>query len=350
MAKITTTKSGLYTTQVFIGRDLNGKRITKRITAKTKRELKMLEAKLKTSRTDPTYSSLTLGEAYDRYISSKANVISPSTLREYRRAADRDFPLLLPLPLSQLTNEIVQTAVNEIAAVNSPKTVRNKYYLLESVLKAYAPDLRLNVRLPQKIKCNPYIPTEDEVLRLINAADDFIRVPVLLASMGGLRRSEIAALTPADFSDTGVVIDKAKVRGENGYDIKPPKTAAGYRFSPLSRDVIREALAWKYFGTTPEKIEKRFHALAQSVGVPVTFHKLRHFYCTELLTQGFDPKTICLYGGWESVAMVFEIYGHAMQSRETDQKVVNIFEAVKKPVTVFESQHAVNTATKKLSV
>lgn len=122
MAKIVKTKSGKYHTRVFCGFDARGKKIEKSITAPTIKEVKRLVA-LATIEEPRTYNNLTVREAYERYIDSKANTLSPKTLKEYRAAVERDFPLLLNLRLYQIKNEMIQTAVNEISATCSPKTV-----------------------------------------------------------------------------------------------------------------------------------------------------------------------------------------------------------------------------------
>lgn len=330
MSKIKKTASGNYHTTVFIGYDAAGKRKYKSITAPTVREVKKLAAKAITDGVNVPYEALTLAQAYDRYIDSKSNTLSPSTLREYKRAKEKDFPDLLPYQLSQLSNEIVQTAVNEIAAVNSPKTVRNKYYLLCTILKAYRPDLKLNVRLPQKKKSKVFTHTEESITILLEHANDYLRVPILLAAFGGLRRSEICALTPDDFSADGVNINKAKVRGEGGYVIKQPKTDAGYRFVPLSKDLIKQCKAWKHFDLNPDTLNKEFQDLRIRLGIPATFHKLRHYYGTQLIRQGVDLMTACSYGGWDDPNVLLKIYAHETRTKNTDNKVISIF-------TAFES-------------
>lgn len=327
MSKIKKTASGNYHTTVFIGYDAAGKRKYKSITASTVREVKKLVAKAITDGVNVPYEALTLAQAYDRYIDSKSNTLSPSTLREYKRAKEKDFPELLPYQLNQLSNEIIQTAVNEIAATNSPKTVRNKYYFLSTIIKAYRPDLKLNVRLPQKKKAKIHTHTEASISLLLEHADEYLRVPILLAAFGGLRRSEICALTPEDFTDKGVNINKAKVRGAGGYVIKQPKTEAGYRFVPLSSDLIKQCKAWKYFNLNPDTLNKGFQNLRIRLGVPATFHKLRHYYGTQLIRQGVDLMTACSYGGWDDPNVLLKIYAHETRTKNTDNKVISIFTA-----------------------
>lgn len=324
MERIRKTKSGKYHTRVFLGYDVTGKKVTKSITAPTVKEVKKLAA-LAEIEEPQTYSNLTLSEAYTRYIDSKSNTLSPSTLREYRKAAARDFPLLLPLKLSQLTNEYIQTAVNELSAKCLPKTVRNKYYLLESVLKAYIPDLKLDIRLPQKIKPDEYVPTYADVQKLLDNANERIRVPILLAAFAGLRTSEICALTPNDFTDVSVIIRKAVVNGEFGFETKQPKTIQGYRSPPLAPDIIKECKQWKFFGISPNTLGNNFRRLRNSCNVPIHFHLLRHFYCATLIDAGLDFMTIMKYGGWNSVEMVTKIYGYVMRDRQKDNKIISIY-------------------------
>ena len=327
MSKIKKTSSGKYHTMVFIGYDAAGKRKYKSITAPTVREVKKLAAKAITDGVNVPYEALTLAQAYDRYIDSKSNTLSPSTLREYKRASKNDFPKLLPYQLRQLSNEIIQTAVNELVEKNSPKTIRNKCFLLCTVLKEYHPDLRLNIRLPRKKKTRVITQTDNTIARLLLYADEKLRVPILLAAFAGLRRSEICALTPEDFTAEGVSITKAKVRGEGGYVIGPPKTDAGYRTVPMDKALLEECKKWKYFGRNPDTLTKNYISLQKKTGVTATFHKLRHYYGTNIIISGVDLMTACSYGGWQDPQVLLKHYAHDKRTKETDNKVISIFTA-----------------------
>ena len=111
--------SGKYRALVYIG-TFNGKRKYKSFTAPTKKEAEYLAAEYKMSnKTKNEPLSITLGEAYDKYIDSKEYILSPSTVREYKRARRTDFNKLMNLPLRDLTNDVVQSAVNESALTHS---------------------------------------------------------------------------------------------------------------------------------------------------------------------------------------------------------------------------------------
>lgn len=329
MAKPTKLPSGNWRVRIFDYTDANGKKHYKSFTAATKKEAAYMAAEYSISRKGNTYEDMTLAEAYDRYIDSKSAVLSPSTVREYRRARKGDFPKMMGMKISKITPELVQTAVNEASAQYSPKSVRNKHGLLHSVLKAYYPSLVLNTRLPQKIKPEYTIPTTAEIQKMLSVADDKIRAPLLLASSGGLRRSEICALTPQDITDFGINVNKAKVYGDNRQlKIKPPKTKAGYRFVPLPKQIIKEVRNWQYFDCAPDELANWFKRVIKTADVPhTTFHKLRHYFASECHAKGIPDQYIALIGGWESVTMLHNIYQHTLRDKVQgfNDKVVTIF-------------------------
>ena len=123
----------------------------------------------------------------------------------------------------------------------------------------------------------------------------------------------------------GVNIDKAKVRGEYGLEIKQPKTQRGYRVPPLSPALVKECRKWKYFGMSPNTLGNKFRKLRDQCGVPIRFHMLRHFYCSTLIDEGLDLMTILSYGGWENIEMVTKIYAYKMKNKKKDEKVISIY-------------------------
>lgn len=330
MAKAKKLPSGNWRVQVYSHTDENRKRHYKSFTASTKKEAEYMAAEYQmSSHRDLSYEDLTLREAYERYIDSKSAILSPSTIAEYTRMKNKHFQNLMPMKLSKIKAGLIQTAINEMSASSSPKTVRNAHGLLHSVLKAYCPGFEFSTTLPQKVKPKYIIPTTEEINKLLDNANDKIRVPILLASHGGLRRSEICALTAEDFTELGVNVTKACVYDESGsMVVKTTKTIAGTRFVPLPKNVINECRNWEYFGCSPKTLSTRYDRLCEKVDVPkFSFHKLRHYFASELHAQGIPDQYIAKIGGWESVEMLHRIYQHTLRDREDDilNKIVNIF-------------------------
>ena len=333
MAKAKKLKSGNYRVLVPDYKDENGKWHYKSFTAQTKKEAEYMAMEFTHDRENRelTYTNMTLAQAYRRYIDSKSSVLAPSTIDGYEKNLRNDFKSLMPMKLSVITQEHIQVAVNEMSATYSPKSVRNSHGLLSAVLGAYKPQLTLTTRLPQKVEPKYTIPTTAEINTLLDNANDFIRVPILLASSGSLRRSEICALTPDDITDIGITVNKAAVYDkDNNIVIKPPKTKAGNRFVPLPPHIIKEVREWKYFGCTPTKLSNAFNKLVDTNDIPhISFHKLRHYFASELHAMGIPDKHIAQIGGWKSVSVLQNIYQHTLRDKqeEMNNKIINIFES-----------------------
>lgn len=347
MAKAKKLKSGNWRVLVYDYTDENKKRHYKSITAPTKKEAEYQAAEYALNRKETSYEDLTLKEAYERYIKSKSSVLSPSTIAGYNYSKRTYFQELMPIKLSKINAKLIQTAVNELSANHSPKTVRNAHGLLHSVIKTYKPNFEFNTTLPQPIKPDYIIPTTDEINELLKNANEKIRVPILLASNGGLRRSEICALTLSDFTDLGVFVNKAAVIDENKkVVIKTTKTVAGTRFVPLPRNVILEARQWQYFGCSPRTLSTWYDRLREKVDVPkFSFHKLRHYFASELHAQGIPDQYIAEVGGWETVEMLQKIYQHTLRDKQDvmSEKIINIFNNNFKNATQNATQKTKNT-------
>ena len=67
--------------------------------------------------------------------------------------------------------------------------MRNYHGFISSVLKTFRPNLILNTTLPQKVKNEPYVPSDDDIKRILaEASGTRFEIPIMLACFG-LRRS-----------------------------------------------------------------------------------------------------------------------------------------------------------------
>ena len=331
--KITKTQSGKFQTKLAYY-DVEGKRRYKTFTARTKTEVKN-EAELwridhKDFTSQPSYGNLTVEQAVGRYIDSKSKICSPSTIAGYISLKERSLGLLRDIRLNNLNIETVQIAVNEYAAGRAPKTVRNWFGLISSTLKIYAPGLDVSkITLPARQKQQRYVPTAAQVSALVENAQADFRAVVMLAAFGGLRRSEICALTAADVTDTGVRVAKAAVEDKDGsIVIKSTKTTAGDRFVPLPPAVVAELRGWTAFGMKPRTIKNRWYTLLNRCGFErFGFHSLRRYFASQLHANGIPDKYICEIGGWDDVNTLRNSYEHTMTDSLTafSAKVISIF-------------------------
>lgn len=317
MAKAKKLPSGKWRTQIYIGKDETGKRLYKSFTASTRRQSELMAAEYAASNHGTPIADLTLGQAMDRYIESKS-LLSPSTILGYKSLKRIYFNRIKPVKLRDLTQEMIQTEISELAEGHSPKTVRNAHGFLAAVLDMYLPDFKISTSLPRKEDKQRSIPTEEEFKTFLKSIQGKpIEIPVLLAASGSLRRSEIAALTDEDILDIGVRVNKAMVRGDdNQWHIKKPKTAASNRVAPLPPAIIRKLKQEKMGQMNPAQISRAFDKAIAEAGIPqFSFHALRHYYASVLHAEGVPDKYIMQFGGWKTDTVLKSVYQHAMRDR-----------------------------------
>lgn len=340
--KINELPSGNFNAKVFDYTDINKKRHYKSITAPSKREVKKLIAEFLAERDNrrASISDMTVGDAIDKYIEIKSNILSPATIREYKRSRSKDLQGIMNISLNKLTPQDVQIEINVEAMTHSPKSVRNMHGLLASALSVYAPELKLKTKLPQKVKPTIEIPTKQEITNLLEAIKGKeIELPIYLAALCGLRRSEIAALkwSDIDFEKGLLTVQRALVKNENKqYVIKGTKTTAGKRiiriFAPVLEVMKRTEQKGEYITRlNPEQMYKRYvNVLKEKELKHYRFHDLRHYTVSVMLSLNIPKNYIADYMGHESERMIDEVYGHIMhEAKQTfEEKVDKYYENI----------------------
>ena len=158
---------------------------------------------------------LTFTEAAQQYTETKEHVLSPKTVKEYLEIPSRLTDDFTNKPIYDITQIDIQKEINILAKTLAPKTIRNYHGFISSVLGMFRPEMNISTTLPQKIKNEPYIPTDEDIKRLLQAAQgSMFEIPIKLACYG-LRRSEICSLTIDDLNGNTLAIDSAKVLDKN---------------------------------------------------------------------------------------------------------------------------------------
>jgi integrase len=330
MPKAKKLPSGAWRVRVYDGKK-DGKQIIKSFTAETKKQAEYLAAVYTMEKKHHEHVGMTLQDAFEKYIESKINILSPATIRDYNFILNRRFTELMPLPLESITNELIQVSINNYARSLSPSTIKVLYGHLSAVLNAYAPDLKLSVTLPQIIKTDKHFLTENDVKSIMNAAENTpLYVPILLAAFGSLRRGEVAALRPSDVAENGINVRYTIVKNTDGQNVrKSPKTIHSVRFVPLPPWIMENVKTWS-FDADIDKMDYEFKKITKQLNLQgVTFHSLRHFFAAECHALGIPDKYIMAIGGWSSVLTLQRIYQYAMPDKQTEftQRALNHFES-----------------------
>lgn len=267
---------------------------------------------------------LTLGKAFDQYIEAKDSVLSPATIRGYKKIRKNYLQSIIKTNITDLTQEDIQRAVNaDFKRGASSKSVRNAHGLLSAVLKEYRPNFVLRTTLPQKKPYEISILTEEELKKLYRTAEGTkYYLPIVLASWLGLRMSEIRGLKFSDLVDGKIHIQRAIVEGENGPAEKLTKSLAGDRWikcpGELQKLIKQQSHATEYVvPLTEAAIYKGFKRLCDKAKVtPCRFHDLRHFAASEAHSLGVPDKYAMKRMGHKTDNMLKTIYQHTMADKE----------------------------------
>jgi integrase len=266
--------------------------------------------------------SITFADALENYIVSKSNVLSPATIRGYRslQRVLKAYSRFMETMIENITQEQVQVLINDYAMKHTPKTTKNVHGLISAVLKTYNPSLALHTTLPQKIAPELYIPTDEDVKKLISAIDDEdLLIAVLLAAFGPMRRSEICGLKSSDIDGNTVHVQRALVMDEKReWALKTTKTVAGNRYIPLP-DFVFAKIRDKdgtIVNLNPTQISHRFTRVLKRCGLPhFRFHDLRHYCASIQHALGIPDAYIMERGGWSTDSVLKQIYRHALSDK-----------------------------------
>lgn len=267
--------------------------------------------------------SMDFAGAAAQYIESKRNVLSPSTIRGYDMIIRNTSESFLKENIYDITALDVQMEINLQAKNHSPKTVRNHHGFISAVLGAFNPNLKLTTTLPQKVKNEPYIPSSEDIKRILNhARGTKYEIPIILACYG-MRRSEICALTPDDIDGDVVTINKALVQDENkNWIVKQTKTTESTRKIIIPVDIANRIKEQGYvYNGYPDRISDYLSETQTKLGMQkFSLHKLRHYFASQMSAIGIPDADIMRMGGWETDHVMKSVYRHSMMERDEAAK------------------------------
>lgn len=309
---------------------VDGKRKYKSFTAPTKKEAERLAASYEKEKASP----MTVGEAILKYIDIKEPVLSPSTIRAYRRYLPH-YAAVENIRLDQLTDAITQEWVSDLVRSGmSPKYVRNVFGLLSSSVRIFGRQIRAT--LPKNPRRESYTPTNAEVQAILPYLDDEMQIAVMLAAYCSLRRGEICALTSEDLHGDTLVISKALARSSTGeYIVKAPKTAGSIRAVTVPGFLLARlsGIEGRFVQRTPHNVSMAFARAAAAHGFQFRFHDLRHFFATEL-AKSIPLAVVEKMGGWSPGSPVLrQIYIGSQEAelRKNMAAATAVFEAMQPP-------------------
>lgn len=284
-----------------------------------KEALKLMTSELDKEQTHTEH--LTFRQASQKYIELKSNVLSPRTIKEYTETPKRLSEQFNNMLISDIAQTDIQNEINILAKTKSPKTVRNYHGFISAVLGTFRPELKIYTTLPQKIKKEVYIPSDEDIRLILNhAKGTSYEIPIILACYG-LRRSEICALTPDDIDGDTVTVSKALVlNAENDWTLKTTKTTSSTRTIIIPKHIseIIKKQGYVYKGH-PNNITDYLSATQKKLNIPqFSLHKLRHYFASKMSSMNIPEADILKMGGWETDYVMKKVYRHAMADKDNE--------------------------------
>lgn len=306
---------------------------------KTEAENIMFEKIMESKNEAEKKNTITFKEAGAKYIESKESVLSPKTVREYKSMNKNIAEWFSGKPVMDIEQLDINTLVNKLSAdKKSPKTIRNYHGFVSAVLKTFRPTISINTTLPQKVRNAVYIPSKDDIDKILNELRETeFETPIRLA-MHGMRRSEICSLTVDDIQKviyqdkkTGyqITINKATVLNEdNEWVQKGTKVSASTRTIPIDTELAEMILEKGYvYKGHPNSITCKMKKVQKKLEIePFGIHKLRHYFASELVANGIPAVDIQYLGGWETDIVMKTVYTHSKleQDKESRRKAMDI--------------------------
>lgn len=328
----------------FVRVIIDGKTVS--ITKPTKKEAEAEAAALKSgAKRYFQASDKTLTQAIDAYISSRENVLSPSTIRVYKQIQKYRFQTLMGKKVSSLTQEQLQRAVNAEAKQVSAKTLKNAWGLIGAVVTDTTGS-RITVRIPQIVHDDlPYL-TADQIPVFLQAIKgDPYEIPILLG-LSSLRRSEILAVRweDIDLEHNCIHVHGSAVYNSDGELVQRQenKNTSSRRTVPFLIPQLREAVEAAEKKTefaaqcAPNTIRCATNRLCKKAGLPpIGAHGLRRSFASLCYHLQVPEQITMLAGGWSDIYTMRKIYTKISQKDINSQgsKLTEFFSNCNKTVT-----------------
>ena len=353
---------GLFKVVVSLGRDSTGRyRQHARTVRGTLRDAKALRSRVLTEAADRKVmarADVTFGALLERWLEHLEMLgRSPTTLAAYRVIVRCHLrPRLGSKSVSSVTTLDLDRLYTALSRQRAPATVAKVHAAARGAL-AQAVRWGLIARNPALEASAPPIrrpeaksATQEELHRMVEAADDDFATMLILAATTGLRRGELCGLTwealelPADGAGAASV-HQVVVHGPDDRPLVRPSTKSGRSRritldaatvaalrGHLERSVVAahacdaDRLGPFVFSPVPDSSEpyhprsvtRRFSRLCARLGIGgVTFHQAtRHFAATQLIAAGIDVRTVAGRLGHSRASVTLDVYSHLLVERD----------------------------------
>ena len=293
--------------------------------------------------------NILLKDAMKKYVEAIGPSLSGTTIQGYSKEQYDSYAFLMEKKLKDITTEDLQKAVDDdtkrpskrstkTKAPISPKTVRNTYSYIRSVINYFYPNDNYDVRLPKiPKKVKSLIPAKT-VLEIIK--DTEIELPCLLACWLSYSMSEIRGIRVRDISNGYITLDRVIVDIGQTPTVKESGKAEARLRKHHIPNYIQALIDKNISGKKPDDplitlsghaIYMRWVSLLEQHDLPhMTFHDLRHLNASVMAMLRIPDKYAQERGGWSSDRVMKNVYTHTFseEREKVDETIDNYFDSL----------------------
>lgn len=267
--------------------------------------------------------------------------LTNNSLKAYKPALKLAISEFGDIPIKDIDNVDIMAYTQKLVSQNfAHKTIKNKLLCLSLVLKYAMSQGYITIipysafALPKNLKKTKRMAATDvDFEKIKENSDSDTGFLALLLACTGLRRGEAFALTPADidFANHTISVNKTvEWIGQHPNIKNCTKTAAGIRnvpFPDMLIEKLKQRTKNKYIFQnndetlwTNSQVTRCWNKYTDLIGISITPHQLRHYYCTQLFESGIDVKTAQLWLGHSDIKTTLDIYTHLSNEHIDDSK------------------------------
>lgn len=358
-----------WTVKVYLGKDENGVKKTKKISgfgskpiaeAWAKKHEAELQEEFKKQKEEAV--KITVQKYLDKWVSQKRNMVKPSTIRQYVWLVN-----LLKEELSQTFAELTPKKIQNIyerllkrEKPLKPQSIVHLHHLLHNFCEEAVEEGYMPKNIMDQVK-RPRIPKEEmkfwsveEMTKFLNAAKGHRYYMVYLLLLGtGMRIGECSALTWRDinWAKKTISITKTYSHAEKGMNLTDVKTASSKRNITISDNIlealgehrkkqkhnieiilgeswnvdhlINQTITENYY--LPSNIRSEMYKICKKAGVRrIRLHDFRHTYISLLYQIGTPVLVIATLTGHSDPAMIMKRYAHIEKLKLQEEAAVMI--------------------------
>jgi len=305
-------------------------------------------------------SKLTLAQYFARWLNHIKPNVSPRTHERYGDLLNKNLAPFLgakllskvqPIEISEAYAKLLESGRRDGKGGLAPRTVHHIHRALYEALAqaerwkliARNPAALLEKRDRPKIEKKPVVTIDAPTTATVFDAARELRlfIPLVLASLCGLRRGEITALRwRAIDLDNGQLAVVASTEQTDAGKIREKEAKNGkIRTVALPALAIEELRRWRRAQAEEllrlgVRVDDSWHVVTRADGQPVqprslthvmsaflkewgvTLHKLRHSHASHMLAAKVHPKIVQERLGHSSIAITMDIYSHLMPNMQ----------------------------------